>query len=743
VTISFPITIIDASRTHKPQTIEAAMRVIDALESFGVRTERIDADSIIDRTGRLLVGSAAAICIIDRIEPDGIGPNADALRELIEGIRARGMRLPLYLFGDQLTARQVPFSVLSELEGVVNAHEDTPTFVARAIERRAAEYVESLAPPFFRALMQYANDGAYSWHCPGHSGGTAFLKSPVGTAFHQFFGEPMLRADVCNAVEELGQLLDHTGPVAESERRAARTFRADHLYFVTNGTSTSNKIVWNSVVGAGDVVVVDRNCHKSVLHAIMLTGAVPIYLTPTRNRAGIIGPIPRREFSPEAIAAKIAANPFITDKQAKPRMLTLTQSTYDGIVYNAAEIKETLDGKIHALHFDEAWLPHASFHELYRDMHAIDNRGPRTSESIVYSTQSTHKLLAGLSQASQILVQDAENQQLDSSIFNEAYLMHTSTSPQYSIIASCDVSAEMMAGQGGTALVEEAITEAMEFRRSIIRIRDELRARDEWWFDVWGPDTPARVGMADRSEWELRSDSAWHGFTEVDDDFAMLDPLKVTLTTPGLRVTGEFDERGVPGILLAKYLAEHGVVVEKTGLYSLFILFTIGATKGRWNTLIAELHRFKRAYDENTIVAEAMPRFASEYPRYAQLGLRTLADRLHAANRAADVANLSTDIYLDEPEMAMLPADAWSAMTSGRVEYVPIDELAGRITAVLLTPYPPGIPLVVPGERISARIVDYLRHESQLAAEFPGFNGITHGLSEDSQGHRTVACIVE
>ena len=105
MTISFPITIIDASRTHKPQTIEAAMRVIDALESFGVRTERIDADSIIDRTGRLLVGSAAAICIIDRIEPDGIGPNADALRELIEGIRARGMRLPLYLFGDQLTAR--------------------------------------------------------------------------------------------------------------------------------------------------------------------------------------------------------------------------------------------------------------------------------------------------------------------------------------------------------------------------------------------------------------------------------------------------------------------------------------------------------------------------------------------------------------------------------------------------------------------------------------------------------------
>jgi arginine decarboxylase len=114
--------------------------------------------------------------------------------------------------------------------------------------------------------------------------------------FHQFFGENMLRADVCNAVEELGQLLDHTGPVAASERNAARIFNADHLYFVTNGTSTSNKIVWHSTVAPGDIVVVDRNCHKSILHAIMMTGAIPVFLMPTRNNFGIIGPIPKSEF---------------------------------------------------------------------------------------------------------------------------------------------------------------------------------------------------------------------------------------------------------------------------------------------------------------------------------------------------------------------------------------------------------------------------------------------------------------
>jgi arginine decarboxylase len=148
-------------------------------------------------------------------------------------------------------------------------------------------------PPFFKALLDYAEDGSYSWHCPGHSGGVAFLKSPVGQMFHQFFGENMLRADVCNAVEELGQLLDHTGAGGESERNAARIFNADHCFFVTNGTSTSNKMVWHHTVAPGDVVVVDRNCHKSILHAIIMTGAIPVFLKPTRNHYGIIGPIPK------------------------------------------------------------------------------------------------------------------------------------------------------------------------------------------------------------------------------------------------------------------------------------------------------------------------------------------------------------------------------------------------------------------------------------------------------------------
>ena len=727
-----PVPAADAARGAGPS---ALAELSDALTALGI--DVVHAPGAHEATVSAMTSRIAAV-IVPVLPPRDTESAAKSAAEsaadvaraarIVAAIRARTEQLPIFLFGERLTARTLPTELLRHVRGCINAFEDTSEFVAKSITREAAQYLAQLAPPFFSALMSYANDGAYSWHCPGHSGGTAFLKSPTGTLFHRFFGENLLRSDVCNAVEELGQLLDHTGPIAESERRAARTFGADHLYFVTNGTSTSNKIVWNSLVGAGDIVVVDRNCHKSVLHAIILTGAIPIFLTPTRNRAGIIGPIPRSEFTPESIQAKIDAHPGITDKSRRPKVLALTQSTYDGIIYHAAEIQRTLDGYVTALHFDEAWLPHAAFHELYTDMHAISRDRPRLRDTTVYATQSTHKLLAGLSQASQVLVHEAADREFDETVFTEAFLMHTSTSPQYSIIASCDVSAAMMEGTGGHALVEEAITEALEFRRAIIRIGEELgvrgpagaRAAEDWWFDVWGPDTPAREGLADRREWELSASAPWHGFERVDEGFTMLDPIKVTVMTPGLDVHGAFGNTGIPAVVLSRYLAEHGIVVEKTGLYSFFILFTIGITTGRWNTLISELHRFKAAYDANLPVAEAMPRFAAEQPGTARTGIRDLCQAIHAEYRAHDIAALTTEIYTSPVESAMLPTEAWTAMTAGDVEHVALADLEGRITAVLLTPYPPGIPLLVPGERIHATIMRYLRFEEQFTAKFPG-----------------------
>jgi arginine decarboxylase len=728
---NFPIIIIDEDFRSENASGHGIRALAEAIEKEGI--EVVGMTSYGDLTSFAQQQSRASAFVLS-IDDEEFGAGSEqetevalrTLRAFVEEIRYKNADIPIYLYGETRTSRHIPNDILRELHGFIHMHEDTPEFVARHIIREAKSYMDSLAPPFFRALVGYAQDGSYSWHCPGHSGGVAFLKSPVGRMFHQFFGENMLRADVCNAVDELGQLLDHTGPVAASERNAARIFSADHLYFVTNGTSTSNKIVWHSTVASDDIVVVDRNCHKSILHSIMMTGAVPVFLTPTRNNFGIIGPIPLSEFQPETIQRKIDANPFIKDKKRKPRVLTITQSTYDGVLYNVETLKELLDGKIDTLHFDEAWLPHATFHDFYKDMHAIGRDRPRAKDSMIFSTQSTHKLLAGLSQASQILVQDSDARKLDRDCFNEAYLMHTSTSPQYAIIASCDVAAAMMEPPGGTALVEESIAEALDFRRAMRKVDAEFGT--DWWFKVWGPDYLVEEGMASRDDWMLSADDRWHGFGKLAPNFNMLDPIKATVITPGLDVDGDFADSGIPAAIVTKYLAEHGVVVEKTGLYSFFIMFTIGITKGRWNTMVTELQQFKDDYDQNQPLWRVLPEFIAKNPRYEKIGLRDLCEQIHGIYKANDVARLTTEMYLSDMVPAMKPSDAFAKMAHGEIERVRIDDLEGRATAVLLTPYPPGIPLLIPGERFNKTIVDYLRFARDFNKKFPGFETDIHGL---------------
>src|SRR5690349_14771150 len=379
----FPVVIIDEDFRSENISGSGIRALAEAIEKEG--SEVLGLTSYGDLTS-FAQQSSRASCFILSIDDDELLPyveNGDGetpdvapaivdLRAFVEAVRKRNADIPIFLYGETRTSRHLPNDILRELHGFIHMFEDTPEFVARHIIREAKVYLDSLAPPFFKALIDYAEDGSYSWHCPGHSGGVAFLKSPVGQMFHQFFGENMLRADVCNAVDELGQLLDHTGPVAASERNAARIFNADHCFFVTNGTSTSNKIVWHHTVAPGDVVVVDRNCHKSILHSIIMTGAIPVFLKPTRNHFGIIGPIPQSEFEPAAIRAKIRANPLlrgVDPDSVKPRVMTLTQSTYDGVLYNTETIKNMLDGYVDTLHFDEAWLPHAAFHPFYGTYH--------------------------------------------------------------------------------------------------------------------------------------------------------------------------------------------------------------------------------------------------------------------------------------------------------------------------------------------------------------------------------------
>jgi lysine decarboxylase/arginine decarboxylase len=742
----FPIVIIDEDYRSENTSGLGIRALAQAIETEGFEVLGVTSYGDLSQFAQQQSRASAFILSIDD-EEFSPGPDLDPvvvnLRHFIEEVRRKNLDVPIYVYGETKTSHHLPNDILRELHGFIHMFEDTPEFVARHIIREAKSYLEGVQPPFFKALLDYAENGSYSWHCPGHSGGVAFLKSPVGQMYHQFYGENMLRADVCNAVEELGQLLDHDGAIGKSERNAARIFNADHCFFVTNGTSTSNKMVWHHTVAPNDVVVVDRNCHKSILHAIIMTGAIPVFLKPTRNHFGIIGPIPKSEFEPAAIKAKIMANPLIREhlqgvnvNEIKPRVLTLTQSTYDGVLYNTETVKGMLDGYVENIHFDEAWLPHAAFHPFYGSYHAMGKKRARPKHAMVYATQSIHKLLAGISQASHVLVQDSQTVKLDKHLFNEAYLMHTSTSPQYSIIASCDVAAAMMEPPGGTALVEESIAEALDFRRAMRKIDEEYGT--DWWFKVWGPDKLVDQGIGRADDWVIKGESAkakagvnWHGFGKMATGFNMLDPIKSTVVTPGMDLNGKFAKTGIPASIVTKFLAEHGVVVEKTGLYSFFIMFTIGITKGRWNSMLTALQQFKDDYDKNQPMWRILPEFCQKYPKYENMGLADLCQHLHQLYAKYDIARLTTDMYLSDLTPAMKPSDAYAHIALRKTERVGVDELEGRVTVGLVTPYPPGIPLLIPGEVFNKKIVDYLKFSREFNAQCPGFETDIHGLVEE------------
>jgi arginine decarboxylase len=742
--LNFPILIVH--RDIKADTV-AGERVRAIAEELGKDGFTI-LSTASSAEGRIVASTHHGLaCIL--VAAEGAGENQRLLQDMVELIRiarVRAPQLPIFALGEQVTIENAPADAMADLNhlrGILYLYEDTVSFLARQVARAAHNYLDGLLPPFFKALVQHTAQSNYSWHTPGHGGGVAYRKSPVGQAFHQFFGENTLRSDLSVSVPELGSLLDHTGPLAEAEARAARNFGADHTFFVINGTSTANKIVWHSMVGRDDLVLVDRNCHKSILHSIIMTGAIPLYLCPERNELGIIGPIPLSEFSKESIQAKIDASPLARGRAPKVKLAVVTNSTYDGLCYNAEMVKRALGDSVEVLHFDEAWYAYAAFHEFYAGRYGMGTQCDEHSP-LVFSTHSTHKLLAAFSQASMIHVQDGGARQLDRDRFNEAFMMHISTSPQYGIIASLDVASAMMEGPAGRSLIQETFDEALSFRRALANLRQNLK-QDDWWFSIWQPEQAGGEGVH-TGDWLLQPNADWHGFGDIAEDYVLLDPIKVTLVMPGLSADGKLAEAGIPAAVVSKFLWERGLVVEKTGLYSFLVLFSMGITKGKWSTLLTELLEFKRLYDANVPLLDALPSIAREGgARYAGMGLRDLCDELHGCYRENATAKALKRMYTVLPQVAIKPADAYDKLVRGEVEAVLIEQLEGRLAAVMLVPYPPGIPLIMPGERFTAEtrsIIDYLQFARTFDSQFPGFDADVHGLQRDGACY-TVDCIKE
>ncbi|MEO8526774.1 MAG: Orn/Lys/Arg decarboxylase N-terminal domain-containing protein, partial [Caldimonas sp.] len=525
----------------------ATATLIDALRDRDI--DVIDAASASEATAQIAMHSLLQAILIDW---DLAGhKHHEAARGVIAEVRAHAARLPIFLLAASGAVTDMSADVLSEVNDYVWLFEDTPDFIGGRVVAAIDRYRATLLPPMFKALANFAHRYEYSWHTPGHAGGTAFMKHPAGRAFVEFFGEELFRSDLSISVGEVGSLLDHSGPIGEAEHNAARVFGADRTYFVTNGSSTSNRVILMASVTRDQIALCDRNCHKSVEHAMTLSGAIPTYLMPSRNYLGLIGPIPSKRLEESAIAKGIAANPLVT-KAINPAAVhaVLTNSTYDGLCYDVERVEALIGKSIDRLHFDEAWYGYARFNPLYAGRYAMrgDPSAPREEGPTLFATQSTHKLLAALSQASYIHIRDGRRP-IDHARFNEAFMMHASTSPQYAIIASNDIAAAMMDGPSGEALTGESIAEAIAFRQTLARLNAEFEAKGEWFFSAWQPDVvdegkhhhktafhlaDAKLLAHDPKAWVLHPGEAWHGFGGLEDGYCMLDPIKVSVVTPGM-----------------------------------------------------------------------------------------------------------------------------------------------------------------------------------------------------------------
>lgn len=642
----------------------------------------------------------------------------------LRAIAARFRELPVFLLVNG-EVHDLPLWAYEIVQGCVWPLEDTPGFIAGRIAKAVADYREHVLPPFFRALRSFDSSNEYSWHTPGHEGGVAFLKSPTGRAYFDYFGERLFRSDLSISVGDLGSPLEHTGPVGAAERNAARVFGAQRTFFVLNGNSTANRIVGHHSAVAGETMLVDRNCHKSILHALTICGARAHYLVPQRNGLGLAGPI-----APDTLASAPAAVSAV-----------ITNSTYDGLCYDAVRVATLLAPSVPRIHFDEAWFAHAAFHPLYANRFGMaigPGVLPDDQRPTVFATQSTHKLLAALSQAAMIHLRSAPRDPVDTELFNETYLMHATTSPSYPIIASLDVATGMMDGAGGQHLLDEAITEAIRFRQAMVRLGERIgqgHDRPPWFFGVWQPDavatTPVDLLAADPSHWTLAPGDAWHGFTDVAPDYCLLDPIKVTITCPGVRADGAPEELGIPARIVAAYLERRGIVVEKTGDYTLLTLFSLGVTKGKWGTLIDALIDFKTAHDEGVLVADVLPELG------VTGSVADLCARMHATLRQHDLGALLDEVFTTLPVQELTPADCHARLVHGRVRRVGLDELAGRVVASLVVVTPPGIPMLMPGEQAGPAdgpVIRYLSALQELDRAFPSLGTDVHGVHRDPDG---------
>ena len=661
---------------------------------------------------------------------------AESRSGILALLKRTGFHLPVYLFSPEPV--EAPAGVDAVIDGKAQEWLE--------LEAAACRYEENLLPPFFDTLRQYVAMDNSTFACPGHQHGAFFKKHPAGRQFFDFFGENVFRADMCNADVKLGDLLIHEGSAKHAQKFAAKVFNADKTYFVLNGTSAANKVVTNALLTRGDLVLFDRNNHKSNHHgALIQAGATPVYLEAARNPFGFIGGIDDRCFDETYLRELIREVAPEKAREARPFRLAVIQlGTYDGTIYNARQVIDKIGQLCDYILFDSAWVGYEQFIPMMADSSPL-LLDLNENDPGIFVTQSVHKQQAGFSQTSQIHKKDnhirGQARFCPHKRLNNAFMLHASTSPFYPLFAALDVNAKIHEGESGRRLWAECVEMGIEARKAIIANCKMIKpfippvvAGRPW------QDHPTHAIASELRFFSFEPGAKWHGFEGYAEEQYFVDPCKLLLTTPGIDAeSGEYTDFGIPATILAHYLREKGIVPEKCDLNSILFLLTPAESAEKMAQLVAMLGQFEQHIEDDTPLADVLPTIWNKYPvRYRDYTLRQLCQEMHDLYVSFDVKDLQKAMFRKEslPTVAMNPQDANQAFIRGDVELVRISEAEGRIAAEGALPYPPGVLCVVPGELWGGAVQRYFLALEEGVNLLPGFSPELQGVysEKDADG---------
>ena len=664
--------------------------------------------------------------------------------EYLERIQATNFGIPVFVV--QTEEEQVDPKFYDAIYHIQDLNGYDIKLYSRQIETAARLYEEKMLPPFFKMLSEYVEMGNIAFDCPGHQGGQYYRKHPAGRFLYDFYGENIFRSDICNADVKLGDLLIHEGAACDAQKYAAQVFNADKTYFVLNGTSSSNKVALNAVLAPGDLVLFDRNNHKSNHHgALIQAGATPIYLETARNPFGFIGGIDSHCFEEDYLKSLIKEVAPEKLNQKRPFRLAVIQlGTYDGTIYNARQVVDKIGHLCDYILFDSAWVGYEQFIPMMKDCSPLLLELNENDPGILV-TQSVHKQQAGFSQTSQIHKKDkhikGQDRYVNHKRFNNAFMLHASTSPFYPLFAALDVNAKIQGSEAGRRLWHECVKVGIESRKLVLNHCELIRPfipttiKGKKWQDYDTEEIATNLEF-----FKFHPTDTWHKFEGYADEQYFVDPCKFLLTTPGISLeTGEYEKFGVPATILANYLRENGIIPEKCDLNSILFLLTPAETLTKMQTLVAQIALFEKHIKQDSLLKDVLPTvYKNNEDRYKGYTIRQLCQEMHDLYVSRNVKQLQKDLFRKAtlPEYALNPHDANIEFVRNKVELVPLTDIVGRVAAEGALPYPPGVLCVVPGERWSPTAQKYFLALEEGINTLPGFAPEIQGvyLQKDPDG---------